>query len=77
MSPNGYPSDDVLREEKRQADYRNSLVTRTVRELDILTRCRDIEIAHSAADKLLCDALVAMGCKPIVDAWTRVPKWYA
>lgn len=40
--------------------------------------CRaDPEIAHTEADKLLCAALDKLGYHDIVEAWRRVPKWYA
>lgn len=40
----------------------------------------DTESAHAFADEILCRALVkAIGAKaePILEAYARVPKWYA
>ena len=62
---------------------------KTIREIiehkgDILTRMEalarddtDIEIAHIEADKILCELLLMLGWKDVVEAWERVPKWYA
>jgi hypothetical protein len=29
------------------------------------------------ADDILCNLLVSLGYKEVVDAWEEVPKWYA
>jgi hypothetical protein len=51
----------------------------TVETLEEVTRTfgRDIEGAHSMADDILCNLLVSLGYKEVVDAWEEVPKWYA
>ncbi len=37
----------------------------------------DVEIAHSKADDVLCDLLVALGAKDVVDEYKKVVKWFA
>ena len=37
----------------------------------------DREVDHYEADSLLVDALKAAGFHRVVEAWERVPKWYA
>ena len=37
----------------------------------------DAEIAHSAADGLLKKLLLSLGFAYTVEAYDRVPKWYA
>ncbi|WP_313570739.1 hypothetical protein [Pantoea piersonii] len=37
----------------------------------------DKEEAHGLADDALCDLLSALGYEDVVEAWKRVPKWYA
>ena len=37
----------------------------------------DSEGAHSAADDVLCELLVSLGYKDVVDEWDKVDKWYA
>jgi hypothetical protein len=37
----------------------------------------DIERAHSLADDLLCEILVDLGYKEIVDLYKTIEKWYA
>ena len=36
----------------------------------------DLEAAHSEADGVLYDVLVALGYEDIAEAWDDVPKWY-
>lgn len=36
----------------------------------------DFEAAHSVADGVLYDVLVALGYEDIAEAWDDVPKWY-
>lgn len=44
-----------------------------------LAECRryDTEGGHSVADEVLCDLLRSLGYDDVVDAWDRLPKWYA
>ncbi len=37
----------------------------------------DTEEAHGLADEVLCNFLTDLGYGDVVDAWQRVPKWYA
>lgn len=37
----------------------------------------DTEAAHIYADKLLCEVLITLGYKDIVEAWDDVSKWYS
>ena len=37
----------------------------------------DIETSHTKADKMLCDLLIELGYKSVVDKYEKVPKWYA
>jgi hypothetical protein len=37
----------------------------------------DIEIGHSYGDELLCDLLIELGYKDVVEEWRKIEKWYA
>lgn len=37
----------------------------------------DTEMAHSNADDILCDFLIYLGYKDVVDEYRKVSKWYA
>ena len=37
----------------------------------------DIEAAHYVGDDVLCETLIALGYKDIVEEWEQIPKWYA
>jgi hypothetical protein len=37
----------------------------------------DTECAHSKADDVLCELLVALGYRDVVKEWGKVDKWYA
>lgn len=37
----------------------------------------DTELAHATADDLLCEFLIFLGYKNLVDQFEKVPKWYA
>lgn len=48
--------------------------------LEALKACEnndDIESAHGDADDILCKILIDLGYPQIVEAYRRVPKWYA
>lgn len=32
--------------------------------------------SHEEADKILCDLLISLGYKDIVEEYLKVPKWY-
>ena len=36
----------------------------------------DIENGHVDADKILCDILLELGYKKLVECYRDVPKWY-
>lgn len=37
----------------------------------------DPEYDHAEADRVLCQLLLAIGFDDVVEAWRKVPKWYA
>ena len=37
----------------------------------------DVEVAHAEADKVLCELLEKLGYGEVVEAWKKIPKWYA
>jgi len=37
----------------------------------------DYEVTHIKADGLLCEMLIELGYKDIVDAYNGINKWYA
>lgn len=37
----------------------------------------DTEVAHGDADDLLCDLLIKLGYKAVVEEYEKIPKWYA
>ena len=37
----------------------------------------DTEMAHCAADEILCEFLRELGHEDVVDEWDKVDKWYA
>ena len=37
----------------------------------------DVEVAHDDADRVLCELLESLGYADVVEAWHKVPKWYA
>lgn len=48
-----------------------------IKELKSLQGYGDTEINHGIADKLLCDFLISLGHKDIVDEYEKIDKWYA
>lgn len=46
-------------------------------KLNEVAQSQDYEMAHSVADDILCEALIALGYEDIVDAWDEVGKWYS
>ena len=48
-----------------------------IEQIQKLQGSGDTEILHSLADKVLCDFLISLGYKNIVDEWEKVNKWYA
>jgi len=52
-------------------------LARTMRSLAEGPLARDTESRHIEADRLLCDALRALGYGAAVKAFRALPKWYA
>lgn len=48
-----------------------------VQRMKDLQQYGDPEGAHSQADDLLCEVLIALGERDLVEEWRKVPKWYA
>ena len=42
-----------------------------------LQKDEDYEVTHIKADGLLCEMLIELGYKDIVDAYNGINKWYA
>ena len=54
-----------------------ALKERVLIQMRVLAQNGDYEVAHSAADGLLCEIAKAVGCEEIVAAYAEVGKWYA
>jgi hypothetical protein len=50
---------------------------RAIAELKDCQTVGDTEVAHSNADKVLCQFLTALGYADVVAEWENVDKWYA
>lgn len=37
----------------------------------------DPEESHTEGDRILCDLLVSLGYKEVVEEWKKIDKWYA
>jgi hypothetical protein len=48
-----------------------------IERLNGLAESRDNEKAHSQADDLLCDLLRTLGYGDVVEAYSKIDKWYA
>ena len=48
-----------------------------IAKLLLLYKSTDLEDAHVQADGILCDLLAQLGYIDVVDAYERIPKWYA
>lgn len=59
------------------ADEIDEELTRATEALTQLADHRDIEAAHAEADDTLCQVLRLVGMHDLVEAYDRVPKWYA
>ena len=46
-------------------------------ELKKLQDYGDTEIDHLIADELICEFLISLGHKDIVDEYEKINKWYA
>lgn len=61
----------------RRLPLRERGVVTLEERMEALIESGDPEIAHSAADELLLEALREIGRDRLVELWWRVPKWYA
>jgi hypothetical protein len=50
---------------------------KAVKELEACSRNADTEHAHVVADGVLCKFLEDLGWPEVVEAYRRVPRWYA
>jgi hypothetical protein len=48
-----------------------------IREMAELEGYHDRELAHIEADEILCRFLRKLGYGKLVEAWIKIPKWYA
>lgn len=50
-----------------------------LKELDtiLIANQGDAENQHHSADRVLCELLQALGYGDVVEAWDKIPKWYA
>jgi len=48
-----------------------------MKDVKINTKDGDTEDYHIAADKLLCELLIELGYKEVVDEFNKLGKWYA
>lgn len=62
----------TIEDEARKHMHRQALT-----DLGQLQEYTDIELAHSEADKVLCNLLVSLGYADVVEEWRKVRKWYA
>lgn len=53
------------------------LVADFIKRLKKLAKSYDTESAHAEADEILCSVLRELGQKKLIDAYEKVPKWYA
>jgi hypothetical protein len=56
-------------------DYRDKEAL--VKEMERIADGNDIERQHIEADDLLCELLGALGYGAVVNAYKKVPRWYA
>ncbi len=40
-------------------------------------RLRDHEDAHSDADEILCELLISLGFKELIEIYNEIDKWYS
>ena len=69
---------DTNQTQARSPDVLNRMADEMVRQLrELQEKYGDPEFAHSEADSILCDLLIALGYDRVVQEWAKVPKWYA
>ncbi len=55
----------------------NAIYGKYIEKLKELQNIKDIEYAHSEADKILCELLKEIKLKKIVEEYKKIEKWYA
>lgn len=58
---------------KKQKEFAGRIKTRLIEEFSNY----DTEAAHANADDCLCELLIELGYKDVVDLFDRIEKWYA
>ena len=55
------------------------LKTRAIAELNAIIKhnADDIELAHIAADEVLCEVLIELGLEEVADKFREMDKYYA
>ena len=48
-----------------------------IEKLKLCQKNIDTEYAHMEADLIICDLLIELGFKDVVDEYDKVGKWYA
>lgn len=48
-----------------------------IKELTSYHHTTDEEVAHARADDILCEILTDLGYADVVEAYHKVPKWFA
>lgn len=48
-----------------------------IEELKRIRGITDTELAHEAADDVLCALLQELGCREVVEEYWKIEKWYA
>lgn len=48
-----------------------------IEKLNALYKHGDTEAAHGEADDVLCELLRSLGLDDVVDAYSKIEKWYA
>jgi len=53
------------------------LLDAALEQMRALEDSRDLEGSHIEADDILCDLLDQLGFNEVVEAFKKLPKWYA
>ena len=56
---------------------KKDLSDKIVKELQTEVENNDTETAHNNADEILCNLLLELGYKEVVEKYNDVSKWYA
>lgn len=63
--------------EKRSVMSKDEIIKSAVAELEELRASADLATLHRLADRVLCRALLELGCDRIVDVYDAIPRWFA